>query len=140
MIKQIYVNLCVKDLDKTVKFFTHLGFTFNAQFTNKDATCMILGENIYAMFLVPEFFKTFIPGKEIADAAQVTEVINAMSVESREKVDELITKAIEAGGSEYRTTRDYGWMYGRAFQDLDGHIWEPSYMDESKIPTDPTVA
>ncbi len=130
---QIFVNLPVKDLNKTIEFFTKLGFKFNPKFTDKNATCMIIGENIFAMLLVEKFFKTFIK-KEIADARKTTEVLNAIAVESRNKVDEIISRAKKAGGKEPREAQDHGWMYGRSFEDLDGHIWEIFYMDESKMP------
>ncbi|MBI4162076.1 MAG: glyoxalase/bleomycin resistance/extradiol dioxygenase family protein [Candidatus Aenigmarchaeota archaeon] len=94
---------------------------------------MIIGENIFAMLLIEKFFKTFIK-KEISDAHKQTEVLLAISVESREEVDEMIEKALKAGGKEPRAVQDYGWMYGRAFEDLDGHIWEGFYMDISKMP------
>jgi len=134
MAKQIFVNLPVKDLNKSIEFFTKLGFTFNPQFTDENATCMIIGENIYAMLLVEKFFRGFIPGKNIADTRDNIEVITAISVESREEVDEMIENVTEAGGEEYRKASDYGWMYSRAFLDLDGHIWEVVYMDETKMP------
>ena len=133
MAKQIFVNLPVKYLNKSIAFFTKLGFKFNPQFTDENATCMIIEENIFAMLLVEKFFKTFIK-KEIADAKKSTEVLVALAVESREKVDELVSKVIKAGGKEPREPQDHGWMYGRAFEDLDGHIWEVFYMDESKMP------
>ena len=134
MPKQIFVNLPVKDLSRTVSFFTKLGFKFNPQFTDENATCMIIEENIFAMLLVEKFFKNFIPNKEICDAKKNTEVLVALSVGSKPEVDGLIKKAIEAGGREYRSVQDYGWMYGRAFEDINGHIWEVFYMDESKMP------
>jgi predicted lactoylglutathione lyase len=134
MAKQIFVNLPVKDLKKTIEFFTKLGFKFNPKFTDENATCMIIGKDMFAMLLVEKFFKGFIPNKSISDARKSTEVLNALSVESRAKVDEMIKKAADAGGKEYRTAQDHGWMYGRAFEDLDGHIWEVFYMDESKMP------
>ena len=132
MATQIFVNLPVKDLDKTVQFFTKLGFTFNPRFTDENATCMIVGKDIFVMLLVEKFFKTFTK-KEICDTAKDTEVILALSAESREKVDRMISKAIEAGGRESREPQDYGWMYGRGFQDTDGHLWEILYMDESGV-------
>ena len=121
MAKQIFVNLPVKDLNKTIKFFTKLGFKFNPKFTDENATCMIIGKNIFVMLLVERFFKTFIK-KEIANTSKTKEV------------DEMISKVIKAGGKEAREAQDHGWMYGRAFEDLDGHIWEIFYMDESKMP------
>jgi predicted lactoylglutathione lyase len=134
MTKQIFVNLPVKDLKKTTEFFTELGFTFNPQFTDDNATCMIIGENIFAMLLVEKFFKNFIPTKKICDAKKNTEMLVGLSAESRQKVDEMIEKAIAAGGSEYRNAQDHGWMYGRSFEDIDGHIWEIFYTDESQMP------
>ncbi len=134
MTKQIFVNLPVKDLKKTIDFFTELGFTFNPQFTDDNATCMMIGENIFAMLLVENFFKNFIPTKKICDTKKNIEVLVGLSAESRKKVDETIDKAIAAGGSEYRNAEDHGWMYGRSFEDIDGHIWEIFYMDESKLP------
>lgn len=133
MAKQIFVNLPVKDLNNSIKFFTHLGFTFNPQFTDKNATCMIIGENIFAMLLVEKFFKTFTK-KAIADAKKSTEVLVALAVESRAAVDDMFSKAVEAGGKVPRDPQDHGWMYGRAFEDLDGHIWEVFWMDPSQMP------
>jgi len=134
MTRQIFVNLPVKDLKRTIAFFTKLGFTFNPQFTDENATCMIIGENIFAMLLVEKFFTTFIPDKKVADATKNAEVLVALSAESREEVDKMIKNAISAGGKEYRKATDHGWMYGRAFQDINGHIWEIFHMDESKMP------
>ena len=114
MAKQIFVNLPVKDLDKAIHFFTKLGFGFNAQFTDKNATCMIIGKNIYAMLLVEKFFKTFIR-KEICDSSKSTEVVLCISAESKKEVDEMIANALDAGGKEPRETQDHGWMYSRSF-------------------------
>ena len=133
MSKNIFVNLPVKDLSKSMEFFTKLGFKFNPQFTDDKAACMIIGENIYAMLLLEKFFKTFTK-KEISDAKKSTEVLIAIDTESREKVDEMINKAIKAGGSIYNKPQDHGWMYGHSFADLDGHQWEVLYMDEDAIP------
>ena len=133
--KQIFVNLPVKDLTKTVEFFTKLGFRFNPQFTDDNATCMIVADNIFVMLLVEKFFKTFTK-KEICDAKKSTEVLIALSAESREKVDEMINIALEAGGIEPRAPQDHGWMYGRSFEDINGHQWEIIYMDESAAKKD----
>jgi hypothetical protein len=130
MATQLFVNLPVKDLNKSINFFTKLGFIFNPQFTNENATCMIIGENIFAMLLGEKFFKSF-TDKEICDSTKSTEAILALSAESREKVDDMINKVISAGGIETRKPQDHGWMYGRSFQDVDGHLWEIFYMDES---------
>jgi predicted lactoylglutathione lyase len=132
---KIFVNLPVKDLNKTIEFFTKLGFKFNPQFTDVNATCMIVGDDIFVMLLVEKFFKTFTKN-EICDASKNTEVIVALSIESREKVDQVINKAIEAGGRESREPQDDGWMYGRSFEDIDGHLWEIIYMDESAVKND----
>lgn len=133
MAKQIFLNLPVKDLNKSVEFFTKLGFSFNPQFTDEKAACLIIGEHIYAMLLLEEFFKTFTK-KSIADAHKTTEVLIAIDAESRSAVDEMVQKAVAAGGSIYADTQDHGWMYGHSFADLDGHQWEILYMDESAIP------
>jgi uncharacterized protein len=132
MTRQIFVNLPVKDLNKSIEFFTHLGFTFNPQFTDENATCMIVGENIFAMLLVEKFFKTFTP-KEVCDTTKYAEVLVALSFESRTEVDEIVAKAITAGGTTYKEPNDMGFMYQHGFQDLDGHIWEIFFMDESAV-------
>lgn len=133
MAKEIYVNLPVKDLNKSVEFFTKLGFTFNPKFTDENATCMIIADNIFAMLLVEKFFRTFTK-KPISDATKSTEVLLAIDAESKEKVDELVKKAKEAGGHIYADPQDHGWMYQHSFADLDGHQWEIIYSDESKFP------
>lgn len=133
MATQIFVNLPVKDLNRSVEFFTQLGFKFNPQFTDENATCMIVDDNIFIMLLVEEFFKTFTK-KEIADATKSTEAIIALSANSREEVDEMVNKALEAGGTISNEKQDHGWMYQHGFQDLDGHLWEVAYMDMAAIP------
>lgn len=130
---KIFVNLPVKDLSKTKDFFSKPGFSFNPMFTDDNAACMVISEDNYAMLLTEKFFKGFIPGREICDAKS-TETLVALAVESRAKVDEIVQKAVAAGGSEYREKQDYGWMYGRSFQDIDGHIWEPFYADLNAVP------
>jgi len=135
MTTQIFVNLPVKDLSRTVEFFKKLGFAFNPQFTNENATCMIINNNIFVMLLVEKFFKTFTK-KEICDTTKDTEVIIALSTESREKVDEMMQNVFEAGGKESREPQDHGWMYGRSFQDINGHLWEIIYMDEKALKND----
>ena len=131
--KRIFVNLPVSDLSRSVNFFTELGFAFDEQFTGGHAACMIIGENMFAMLLVEEFFARFIPDKEIADSAQCAEVVVALSVDCRDEVDNTLAKAVAAGGSECRDATDAGWMYGRAFQDLDGHVWEIFSVDASRV-------
>jgi predicted lactoylglutathione lyase len=132
MTSQIFVNLPVKDLNETVDFFTKLGFAFNPQFTDENATCMIVNNDIFVMLLVEKFFKTFTK-KELCDTTKDTEVIVALSTESREKVDQMINKVIEAGGKEHRKPQDHGWMYGRSFEDINGHLWEVIYMDKNAL-------
>lgn len=132
MITNIFVNLPVKDLNKTVEFFTKLGFTFNPLFTDENATCMIVGKDIFVMLLVEKFFKTFTK-KEISDTTKNTEAIVALSAQSREEVDQMMEKVLGAGGREARDPQDHGWMYGRSFEDINGHLWEIFYMDESAM-------
>ncbi|AFY92992.1 VOC family protein [Chamaesiphon minutus] len=132
MSTQIFVNLPVKDLNKSVDFFTKLGYKFNPQFTDENATCMLVGENIFVMLLVEKYFKTFTP-KEICDTSKSAEVLVALSFESRAAVDEMVRKAIAAGGSTYKEPIDMGFMYQHGFQDLDGHIWEIFFMEESEV-------
>lgn len=132
MATKIFVNLPVKDLDRSMKFFRHLGYDFNPQFTDDKAACLVIGENIFAMLLVEERFKDFTK-KEISDATKTTEVLIALDAESREQVDDMVKKAVEAGGSTYAEPMDYGWMYYHSFADPDGHQWEVAYMDESAL-------
>lgn len=133
MPRKIFVNLPVKNLNKSIVFFKTMGFTFNEQFTDEKGACMVIEENIFAMLLEEKFFKGF-TRKEIADATKSTEVLLALDVESREAVDQLVKKALEAGGSVYMNPQDHGWMYQHSFADLDGHQWEVLYMDESAMP------
>lgn len=134
MTKQIFVNLPVKDLKRSIDFFTQLGFSFNLQFTDEKAACLIINDgSIYAMLLTEPMFKKFTK-KEIADATKTTEVLIAMDIETKEKVDELVKKAAGAGGSIYADAQDHGWMYQHGFADPDGHQWELLYMDMDKVP------
>lgn len=134
MATQIFVNLPVKDLKKSVAFFTALGYTFNPQFTDENATCMIVSEDqVFVMLLVEPFFKTFTP-KPIADAKASTEVLIALSCESRAQVDEMVKKAVAAGGRTPTPPRDHGFMYQHGYEDLDGHMWELAYMEPGAIP------
>ena len=135
MSTKIFVNLPIKDLTRSVEFFTKLGYKFNPQFTDEKATCMIIGEDIFVMLLVEEFFKSFIK-KEIADTTKSTESIICLSADSREKVDEMVNKAVGAGGTIYKEPQDHGFMYGHAYQDLDGHLWEIMWMDPSTVNKD----
>lgn len=128
----IFVNLPVKDLEKTKEFFSKIGFEFNAQFTDKNAACLVIGDNIFAMLLIEDYFKTFTK-KDLSNAANTTEVILALSAESREQVDEIVNAALSAGGSPSNDPVDHGFMYGWSFQDPDGHLWEVMYMDQSHV-------
>ncbi|MCU6791212.1 VOC family protein [Paenibacillus sp. WQ 127069] len=129
---KIFVNLPVKDLNKSVDFFTKVGFEFDAQFTDENATCMVVNEHIFVMLLVEDFFKTF-TNKEISDAAKSTEVIVALSVDSKEQVDEIVNRALNSGGQPSKEPMDQGFMYGWSFQDIDGHLWEVFHMDANAI-------
>ncbi|CAB4868802.1 MAG: glyoxalase/bleomycin resistance/extradiol dioxygenase family protein [Actinobacteria bacterium] len=128
----IFVNLPVADLQRSIAFFAQVGYTFNQQFTDDNATCMIIDEGIFAMLLVRPYFETFTP-KPVANAHEVTEVLVALSAESRAAVDALVDRAIAAGGREAREAQDHGFMYGRAYEDLDGHIWEIFWMDQGTV-------
>jgi uncharacterized protein len=132
MATKIFVNLPVKNLNRSVEFFTKLGFSFDKQFTDETATCMIVSENIFVMLLTEEKFQTFTP-KEICDAKKYTEVLVALSLESRAKVDQMVAKALAGGGSTYNKPQDHGFMYAHGFQDLDGHIWELVYMESTEV-------
>lgn len=126
--RKMFVNLPVKDLGKSVEFFTKLGFTFNPQFTDENATCMIVAEDIFVMLLVEKFFRTFIH-KPTADATKTAEAIIALSANTRQEVDEMLQNALEAGGKATNPVNDQGFMYSASFQDLDHHQWEILYMD-----------
>ena len=130
MAQSIFINLPVKDLGKSRDFYAGLGFGFNEQFSNDQGACVVVAENIFVMLLVKPFFATF-TSKPIADAHQATEVLNCLSCESRERVDELVRLAIQHGGSSPRKPQDSGFMYGHGFEDLDGHIWELVHMAPS---------
>jgi predicted lactoylglutathione lyase len=132
MASKIFVNLPVSNLNKSVEFFTKLGFRFNQQFTDETATCMIVTEDIFVMLLTEEKFKTFTP-KEICDAKKYTEVLVCLSLESRAEVDAMVRKAVAAGATIYNEPQDHGFMYGHGFQDLDGHIWELIFMEPSAV-------
>jgi uncharacterized protein len=126
----IFANLPVKDLKKSTEFYTKLGFSVNPKFSDEKATCIVISETIFVMLLTEPFFKSFI-SKSVADSKSVTEVLLSISTESREAVDILVNKALNAGGTKARDPEDHGFMYGWSFQDPDGHIWEPFWMDEN---------
>jgi predicted lactoylglutathione lyase len=132
--RMIFVNLPVKDLEKSKSFFTALGFSINPQFTNDDAACVVIDENIFAMLLTEPFFQGFLAEtSQIADAAKTTEVLTCLSCANKEEVDALADKALAAGGSFWKEPMDMGFMYGRSFQDPDNHVWELNWMDPAAV-------
>ena len=130
--RMLFVNLAVKDLDRSVRFFTELWFTFDPQFTDETATCMNVGDTAFVMLLVENRFTDFTT-KTLVDPTTHTEAIIAVSADSRAQVDELVDKALAVGGSPSNEPMDYGFMYGRSFQDPDGHLWEVMHMDPSAL-------
>ena len=137
---QIFLNLPIKNMERSQAFFAALGYSFNPQFTNDKGACMVVQEgSIYVMLLVESFFQTFTK-KAIADASKTTEMLVCLSCESRAAVDELVRKAVAAGGKVPNAPQDHGNMYGHGFEDLDGHIWELAYMDMAAAPATPSQA
>ncbi|AYA37642.1 glyoxalase/bleomycin resistance/extradiol dioxygenase family protein [Hymenobacter oligotrophus] len=132
MAKKIFVNLPVRNLNASIEFFTQVGFAFNQQFSDENATCMVISEDIYVMLLVEPFFQTFTP-KAIADSSQSTEVIICLSADSRAEVDALVDKAMAAGAKQSKPLQNHDFMYARNFQDPDGHLWEVMHMDPAVI-------
>jgi len=128
--RMIFVNLPVKDLRASRAFFSALGFTFNEQFSDDTAACTVIDENIFVMLLTEPKFRNFITG-EISDTARGTELITALSASSRQECDDMLEKALAAGGKPWKPAIDYGFMYGISFQDPDGHVWEFMWMDMS---------
>ncbi|BBJ37851.1 glyoxalase [Streptomyces antimycoticus] len=130
--QMIFVNLATSDLETSKKFFTELGYSLNPQFTTDDCACVVISETIVAMLLTRERYQDF-TNKEIADSAKTSEVLLCLSAESRANVDELVDKALAAGGTPAGEPQDHGFMYGRSFQDPDGHTWEVVWMDPSAV-------
>ena len=128
MNKQIYINLPVADLARSRAFYQTLGFALNEQFSDDTASCVIISEHIFVMLLTFPKFREFTP-KEICDTSRATEVLNCLSCDSRADVDDLVRKALAAGGSRYADPKDHGFMYQHSFQDLDGHSWELVHME-----------
>jgi uncharacterized protein len=127
--RQIFVNLPVKDLEKSKAFFAGLGFSFNPQFSDEKAACLVIEKDlIHAMLLQEAYFKTFIPSRAISDAKRSTEVLIALSCSSDQEVKDLVAKASASGGKPFRDAEDHGFMYQHAFEDPDGHIWELAHM------------
>ena len=134
MAKQVFINLAVKDLQKSMDFYAALGFTNNPQFSDDTAKCMVWSENIFVMIMTHEKFAGFAT-KPIADTKTNLAGIYSLSLESIEEVNSIMTKGLKAGGIEPNEMRDYGFMQQRTIEDLDGHTWEVFYMDISKFPT-----
>jgi uncharacterized protein len=132
MATKIFVNLPVKDLERSTAFFTKLGFTFDPQFTDETAACMVVSDDIFVMLLTEAKFKEFTP-KAICDATKSTEVLVSLSLDSRDAVNDLVRKALGAGGTSYAAPKDYGFMFQHGFQDPDGHIWEMIHMDPKAV-------
>lgn len=131
MIKGIFLNLPIKNLKRSVDFFTGLGFTFNAQFTGEDSTCMIIGDNMYAMLCEEPKFQSFL-AKPIADP-ETTEVLISLSCESKDVVNSLSEKAFSLGGKKLNEPEDHGFMFSWGFEDLDGHVWDLFWMDPNHV-------
>jgi predicted lactoylglutathione lyase len=131
---QLYINLPVTDLARATAFYEALGFAKNTQFSNEDASAMVYDDTLSVMLLTPGFCANFLGSKQISDAHTTTEVLNALQLDSREAVDIFFDKAIAAGGQKTIEAYDHGFMYGRDFEDLDGHIWEVFWMDVSQMP------
>ncbi|MGW5368734.1 VOC family protein [Streptomyces sp. NPDC004009] len=130
--QMIFVNLATDDVEASKRFFTELGYSINPQFSTDDCACVVISDTIVAMLLGKRRYADFTK-KEIADSTTTSEVLLCLSAESREKVDELVDRAIAAGGSSSGETQDHGFMYGRAFDDLDGHTWEVMWMDPAAV-------
>lgn len=133
MLRQIFVNLPIKDMARSQAFFKSMGLKFNQQFTNEQGACLEIADNIYAMLLVEPFFQGFTK-LPISDAKKATEVLIALSCDSRTEVDEFVAKALIAGGTTPNAPQDHGFMYQHGFADLDGHQWEVFWMDMSAAP------
>lgn len=131
-VSQVFINLPVEDLPRSIRFFTSLGFTFDPRFTDESATCMLVGENIFVMLLTRDRYAGY-ARKAVADAKETSQVLIAMSLSSREAVDEMVRAATAAGGRQYDEPKDHGWMYQHSFEDPDGHQWEVMHADITKF-------
>ena len=133
MVKQIFINIPVKNLDKSISFYEKIGFTLNPQFTDSTAACMVWSETIFVMLLTYDKLSQFI-NKEIMDGKNAVSVINSLSLGSKDEVAQMMEKVVAAGGNEHVEAKDYGFMIQRSFEDLDGHNWEVFYMDMTQMP------
>lgn len=132
-VKSVFINLPVKDLEKSRLFWKKLGFSFNEQFSDENAACLILDDGkIYSMLITHDMFSTF-TNRPIADNS-TTQVLTAIEVDSKESVDDILSIALSSGAKRYRESVDNGWMYYDCFEDLDGHQWEVLFTDETKLP------
>jgi predicted lactoylglutathione lyase len=132
MSRELFVNLPVRDLPKSKDFFDALGFTFNQQFTDDKAACMVVSDKAYVMLLTEPFFRGFMKNQQ-CDTSTHTEALFALSCESRAEVDQMVRKAIDAGGRQAMDPVDHGFMYSWSFYDLDGHHWEVLWMDPKAV-------
>lgn len=128
--RMIFVNLVIKDLPATRRFFDALGFSFNEQYSDDTAACMVVDENIFVMLLTREKFAQFVTGR-IGDPEEATQVLTCLSASSRQEVDDIKARALAAGGREWKPNMEFGPMYGCSFQDINGHVWEVMHMDQS---------
>lgn len=133
-INQVYINLPVKDVQKTKEFWTKLGFSFNEQISDEKAVCVTMSDTIYVMFLQEDYFQTF--SERPVPKGDTTQVLVAISLNSREEVDQLVNTALENGGYQHEEPQDYGWMYQNSFWDINGLGWNVTFADFSKIPTE----
>lgn len=133
---KIFVNLPVKDLKRSSTFFSKMGYSFDPQFSDDNAKCLIISDHIFVMLLVEPFFKSFTK-KEIPDFSRTAGAILSISTDNREAVDELMKKSISAGGKDVSQPQQVDFMYTRSFEDPDGHLWEVFYMDMAKVRSEP---
>jgi uncharacterized protein len=130
--RSIFVNIPVRDLKKSMEFFSRLGFEFNPQFTDEKAACMVLSQQGFVMLITEPFFKTFTK-RELCDTSRATEALLALSCSSRDEVDQMVKKALAGGGKPAMDSTDHGFMYAWSFYDLDGHHWEVLWMDPKHV-------
>ena len=130
--RMIFINLPVADLDRAAAFYAALGFGFNEQFSDERTASVVISEQIVVMLLTRDRFADFVPG-EVGNPGEATSVINALSVESREEADELLSRALASGGRPWQPAQDDGFMYGTSFSDPDGHVWETVWMNPATL-------
>lgn len=129
MATQLFLNLPVRDLEASKRFYGAIGYGFNPQFTDDKAACMVIGDDNFAMLLSVPFFESFLGGKPAGDARKAVGALYCVTVDSRDAVNAHVDKAVAAGGAEFGAAQDMGFMYYRSYQDLDGHVWEIMWMD-----------